>query len=117
MRSRVQAGFDLGGHHGTAEVGHQGARQAAFLKGLGEAVNQALGGFVQIPLQVAAKARAVIEHPEEQRRDPGARGAEHRARTMMKIKMPQTVDVVGFEAALRTSSRSRRSAAASAPAL
>ena len=58
--------FDgLGGEHGGAVVGEQRARQAALLERLREAVDEGLGGLVEVPLQVAAEPRAVVEDAEE----------------------------------------------------
>jgi len=49
----------LGGGHGTAVIGQQGAGQPAFLEGLREAVDEGLGALGQVPLQMAAQARAL----------------------------------------------------------
>jgi len=70
----------LGGGHGTAVIGQQGAGQPAFLEGLREAVDEGLGALGQVPLQMAAQARAVIEHAEQVRGDPGALARELPAR-------------------------------------
>jgi hypothetical protein len=69
----------LGGDHRGAVVREQRARQAALVKGLREAVDEGLGGFVEIPLQVAAESRAVVEHAEQLRLLPLSIGAEHGA--------------------------------------
>ena len=47
---------DLGGRHGSTVVAQRGARQPSFLKRLGQAVRDDLGGLGQIPLQVAGEA-------------------------------------------------------------
>lgn len=61
-------------------------------------MNQCLGGLGEIPLQMAAQARAVIEGAEQMGRQPLAVGCEHTARAGVKIKVPQTVHVGGFVA-------------------
>ena len=86
--------FDgLGGEHGGAVVGEQRARQSAFLEGLGQAVHERLGGFVEIPLQVAAEAGAVVENAEQLRGLPLSRGGEHGTRALVEVQVPETVHV------------------------
>ena len=94
-----QAGDGLVGQHGSTVVGHQGARQSALHERLRQAMNQALGGFVEIPLQVADQTRAVIDDAEQQGFDPVACAPQHLARGMMEIQMPQRTDVIDLEAA------------------
>ena len=69
----------LGGEHGGAVVGQERAGQAAFLEGLREGVDEGLGGLFEVPLQVAAEPRAVVEHAEELGLLPLPVGAEHGA--------------------------------------
>jgi len=42
-------------------------------------MNQALGGFVEIPLQMADQTRAVVDDAQQQRLDPGAGAPQHLA--------------------------------------
>ena len=68
--SQAQQTFgDFLGHHRRAVVGQEGTWQAAFLDRLGEAVHQVLGGLREVPLDVAAQSRVVIEDAQ---RDRGA---------------------------------------------
>ena len=94
-----QAGSGFLGQHGGAVVGHQGARQAALHEGLAQAVDQTLGRFIEIPLQMADQARAVVDHAHQHRRHPDTLTREHLARAMMEIEMPQRAHMVDFEAA------------------
>lgn len=89
----------LGGEHGGAVVGEQCARQAALLERLAETVNQCLGGFLEVPLQVTAEPRAVIEDAEELRLLPDAAGGEDGARALVEVEMPEAVDVADLEGA------------------
>ena len=62
---------------GGAVVGEQGSRQAAFLKGLGESMDKGLGALGKIPLDMAGKARAVIEDAKQMSALPAPLGGEH----------------------------------------
>ena len=95
----AEALCDLDGGHRRAVVAHGGARQAALLHGLHEAVDDVLGRLVQIPLEMAGQTRTVIEDAEQQRRPPFALGRQHLARAVMEIPVPQAVDVLGLVAA------------------
>ena len=96
---RARPSRDLGGGHGRAVVAQGGARQAALLERLGEAVSDHLGGLGQIPLQMAGEARAVVENAEQDRRRPLAAGGQHLARAVVAVPVPQAVDVLGLVAA------------------
>ena len=86
--------FDgFGGEHGGAVVGQKGARQATLLKGLRQAVDEGLGGLVEVPLQVAAESRAVVENAEELRLLPLPIGGQDRARALVKVQVPEAVYV------------------------
>src|SRR5262249_1836490 len=85
---------DLRGEHGGRSVAQAGARQSALLECLGEAMSDNLGALRQIPLQVTGKARAVVEHAEQDRRLPRALRGEHGARAMMRIEVPEAADVL-----------------------
>lgn len=87
------------GDHRRAVVGQQRPRQPAFLDRLGEPVDEVLGRLRQIPLQVAAQARVVVEDAQSQRALPAAAGAEHLERAVVEIEMPQRADVLGLVAA------------------
>ena len=52
---------DFLGHHRRAVVGQQSTRQAALLDRLGESVYEILRGLREVPLDVAAESRVVIE--------------------------------------------------------
>ena len=51
-------------HHRGAVIGHEGAGQASLLQRLREAVHQALGGLVEVPLQMADQAGMIIDDTE-----------------------------------------------------
>jgi hypothetical protein len=65
-----QALADLCGGHGGAVVAQGRARQATLLERLGQAVRDRLRRLGEIPLQVTGEARAIVEHAEQDRRDP-----------------------------------------------
>src|ERR1019366_8285858 len=54
----------LGGEHRGAVVGQKSPREFALLKRLRQGVNENLGGLFEVPLQVAAEPRAVVENAE-----------------------------------------------------
>lgn len=54
----------LTGQHGRAVIGHQAARQASLLKCLAQPIKKRIGCFIEIPLQVAADTRRVVEYAE-----------------------------------------------------
>ena len=64
-------------HHGRAVVGHQGAGQSAFLNGLRETMHEIFGGLGQIPLQVAAEPRVIVQDAQGQRPLPLATRRDH----------------------------------------
>ena len=90
---------DFLGHHRRAVIGQEGPGQAAFLDRLGESVHQVLGGLGEVPLDVAAESRVVIEDAQRDRAEPLAAGGEHLERAVVEIEMPQRPDVLGFVAA------------------
>ena len=94
-----QALLGLRREHRRAVVGHEGARQGALLEGLAQAVGEHLGGLRQIPLCVATQPAAIIQDPEQERHGPPAIGKEHTPRGVMKIQMPERVDIVALIAA------------------
>ncbi len=83
----------LGGGHGRAVVGQEGARQTAFLKGLREGMDKRLRRFVQIPLEVAAKPRAVVEDAEQLRFLPLAIARQDGPRALVEVQVPEAVHV------------------------
>ena len=87
----VQPLLDLAGDHRRAVVAHQGARQAALHEGLAEPVDEDLGGLRQIPLQVAAEPRAVVEEAEQDRRPPFAGRRQHAALAVVEVAVPEAV--------------------------
>ena len=90
---------ELGGDHRRAVVTHECAWQAALLDRLCEPMHQLLGGLVPVPLDVTGESRVVIDDAEQQRCHPGPRGRQHLLRTVMEVEVPQTVHVLGLEAA------------------
>lgn len=54
----------LGGDHRGAVVGKQSARQTALVERLRETVHEGLRGLVEVPLQVTAETRPVVEDAE-----------------------------------------------------
>jgi len=93
-----QAGDGFIGQHGGAIVGHQGTWQPSLHERLRQSVYQALGRFVEIPLQVADEPRAVVDHPEQQRLDPAPRTCQHLAFGVMEIEVPEGRHLIDFEA-------------------
>ena len=53
--------------HGGPVVGEEGAGQPSLEEGLREAVDQALGRLVEIPLGVTDQARAIVQDGEQDR--------------------------------------------------
>ena len=83
--------LDLARRHRRAVVGEQGPGQGSLHEGLAEAVDEDLGGLLQIPLQVTAQARVVIEEAEQDGRLPLARRRQHAALAVVEVGMPQRV--------------------------
>ena len=69
--SQAQETFgDFLGHHRRAVVGQERTRQTALLDRLGESVHQVLRGLREVPLDVAAQSRVVIEDAQRDRPQP-----------------------------------------------
>src|SRR5262249_29739494 len=85
--------------HRRAIVGKQRPRQTALLNSLGESVHQVFSGLREIPLNVTAKSRMVIENAQRNRVQPLAAGSKHLEGPMVEIEMPQRPDVVSLIAA------------------
>ncbi len=83
----------FGGKHGRAVVGEKGAWQRTFLKGLRQAVHEGLGGLVEIPLEMATEARAIVENAEQLRCLPLSRRSEYGTRALVKVQVPKAVHV------------------------
>ena len=62
-------------------------------------MHQVLRGLREVPLDVAAQSRVVIEDAQRDRAQPLAAVSEHLERTVVEIEMPQGADVLGFVAA------------------
>ncbi len=90
---------DFLGHHGRAVIGQESPRQPAFLDRLGESVDQVLGGLTEVPLDVAAEPRVVIEDAQRDRVQPGPGVREHLERAVVEVEVPQRPDVLGLVAA------------------
>lgn len=87
----------LGGDHRGAVVREERAGQAALLERLREPVDQGLGGLVEVPLQVAAEPRPVVEDAEQLRLLPHAVSGEHGTRALMEVEVPKAVHVADLE--------------------
>ena len=70
MPRRSRPFGDFLGHHRRAVIGQQSPGQTAFLDRLGESVDQVLGGLREVPLDVAAESRVVIEDAQRDRAQP-----------------------------------------------
>lgn len=86
----------LPGHHGRAVVGHERAGQLAFLKGLAQPVTEFLGAFGPVPLGMATEPGTVVQLGEQQGIRPGAVGEQHAQGAVMKVQMPEGIDVFAF---------------------
>jgi len=79
----------------------EGPRQRALHQGLPQAVTEFLGALAQIPLQVAAQPRTVIEHPAEERVAPPAVDQEHarvaRTRSERRLLFHHRDQIVGVQ--------------------
>src|SRR5436309_1474018 len=89
----------LGGDHGAAVVAEQRARQAALEQGLAEAVDEAVRRLVQVPLDMADQARAVVEDRQQDRPHPLPSSGEGFVRAVVKVEMPESADVLRLVAA------------------
>ena len=87
----VQSLLDFAGHHGRAVVGHQGPGQTPLHERLAEPVNEDLGGLRQVPLQMAAEPRMIVEEAQQDRRLPFAGRRQHPAPAMVEVRMPERV--------------------------
>ena len=94
-----QPSRDLGGGHGGAVVAQRRTRQAALLERLAQAMGDDLGALGQIPLQMAGEARAVVEHAEQDRREPLAARRQHLPGAVVAVPVPEAVDILGLVAA------------------
>ena len=62
-------------------------------------MDEVLGGLGEVPLQMAAQSRMVVEDAQGDRRLPLAAGREDLQPAVVEIAMPQRADVLGFVAA------------------
>jgi len=62
-------------------------------------VHQVFGSLREIPLDVAAESRVVVEDAQRHRGVPLAFRSEHLERSMVEVEMPERPDVRGFVAA------------------
>jgi hypothetical protein len=81
----LEAFGGLGGEHGGTVVSQKGARQTALLERLRQGVDERFGRLIEVPLQVAAKAGAVVEDAEQLWFSPFARGDEHGTRALVEV--------------------------------
>ena len=79
---------DFFGNHGRAVIGQEGSWQTALLDCLGEPVHEVFSGLREVPLDVAAKPRVVIENAQRDRAHPLAVRSEHLERCMVEIEVP-----------------------------
>ena len=84
------------GDHRRAVVGQQRTGQTAFLDRLREPVHEVLSGLGEIPLQMAAQTRVIVEDAQGDGTLPLAAGSEHLERAVMEIEMPERPDILGF---------------------
>ena len=97
-RQALEALGSLGGEHGRAVVAEQAARQAALREGLAQAMDEALGVTVaDVPLQVAAQARVVVDHGEQGGVGPLAAGGQDLAPGLVEVAVPQPMHVGHLE--------------------
>ena len=87
------------GDHRSPAVGHEPSGKTAFLDPLGEPVDEVLGGLGEVPLQMAAQPRMVVEDAQGDGRLPAAAGREDLQPAVVEIAVPQRADVLGFVAA------------------
>ena len=85
--------------HGAAIVGHHGSGQGALLQRLAKPMDQRLGGLLKILLQMTDQTGVSVENTQSQGRDPVPRGTQHFTRAVMEVAMPETMDILGLEAA------------------
>src|SRR5260221_343714 len=95
----VETFNNLGRRHGGSVVAQGGARQAAFLEGLRQAVCRVLGVLCKIPLQVTGEPRAIVNHAKQNGRLPLAARRENFFGSHMTVPMQNTAHVLGFIAA------------------
>ena len=62
-------------------------------------MHQVLGGLREIPLDVAAQSRMIVEDAQRDRPQPLAALSEHLERSVVEIEVPQRPDILGFVAA------------------
>ena len=62
-------------------------------------MTQFASAFGQIPLEMTAEPGAVIEDPQQNRIYPLAVGPQHAQGAVMKIQMPESIDIFAFVAA------------------
>ena len=77
--------------HRGAIVREQCTRESSFLECLRKAMNQRLGGFVEVPLEVATESRPVVEDAEQLRLLPFAGWRKDGARALVEVEMPEPV--------------------------
>ncbi len=112
MPSRASPSLISAAEMRCAVVAHRGARQSALLHRLRQAVCDVLRRFGQIPLQMAGKPRAIIEHAEQDRCVPFAARRQHLARAVMTIPVPGAAHIFGLVAAHLARLEPRRGASA-----
>ncbi len=84
------------GDHRSPAVGHIRAGQTPFLDGLGGPVDEILGGLGEVPLQMAAQSRMVVQDAQGDGFLPAAAGREDLQPTVMEIGVPERAHVLGF---------------------
>ena len=91
------------GGHRRPSVAEDGARQSALLESLAEAVDERLGVLLyEVPLGVAAEARAIVEDAEQEWFSQLAARQRDRALRLVEVEVPKTVDVSDLERAALT---------------
>ena len=89
----------FGREHRRAVIAHEGARQGPFLKALTQPVAKFFGPFAQIPLGVAAQTRVVVQATQQEWIGPLAVFQEDPQRAVMKVQVPESVDIFTLVAA------------------
>ena len=84
----VETFNNLGRRHGGSVVAQGGARQAALLERLRQAMGDDLWRLGQIPLQMTGKPRAIIQHAEQDRGLPLAARGQHLPGAVVTIPVP-----------------------------
>jgi len=84
----MQSSGEFLGLHRRAVIAHHCPGQPTLLQRLPEAMHQGLGGFIQIPLQMADQAGVSVDERQQQRCGPDPGAGPHLARPMVEVQIP-----------------------------